>query len=89
MFDDNNRTSRCLFRKKLPIRKIFLIIEYRVAYSARNFANSSSSDVIKVRNARLPMLQIKRTIFIFVDKGNSGTKFGAPSITSSSSHFFN
>ena len=30
------------------------MIEHRVAYSARNFAKSSLSDVTKVRNAGLP-----------------------------------
>ena len=58
------RRSLCLFYKKFQflaeLATRCLVIEHRVAYSTKNFATSFFSDVMKVRNAGLPMVRIKR-----------------------------
>ena len=69
------------YTARLPICKIrnaILIVEHRVVYSARNFAKPSFSNVRNFETQVCEWYGIKRIKFIFVDKGNSETRFEPP-----------
>ena len=68
--------SQCLYCKKCSV------IEHHVAYSARNFAKSSFSDVTKVQNAGLPMVRSQTDYIVFSIRAIVDLGFGHLFITS-------
>ena len=66
-----------------------IIIEHRFAYSARNFAKSSFSDVRNFETQSCQWYVAKRIKSTVADKGNSGKSLQHLFIISSDFHFFN